>query len=304
MLASAQEPTPDDVQSAAAAFGEAQRAQLRGDYAQAADLFELADRSAPNAVALRSAIRNRRAASQASGAATLAAEALTRYPDDAETHALAEETLAELAPTLAALHVTCAPACSLSLDGRAANDRALERFDLYVAPGEHEVAASWGSGAPLTRALSAVAAQEESFAFEAPPVEAVVAEVIPEGVAAPEPPPEPPPPPPSGLHPAIFGSLAGLAVLGLGITIGSGVDTLDAASAYRSAPTQAGYEDGIGRELRTNVLIGVTSAVAVTALVLLFFTNWEGDGPSERVALLPSFSVSPDGASLALAGRL
>ena len=199
--ASAQEARPDDVQSAAAAFGEAQRAQLRGDYAQAADLFELADRSAPNPAALRSAIRNRRAASQTARAATLAAEAIARYPDDVETHALATETLAELSPSLAAVHVSCTPACSLAIDGRAAHDRALERFEIFVEPGSHELAASWG-GSPVTRTLTAVPAEDEAIAFEEPLAEEEVEEEIEDGVVTSA---VPPPPPASGLHPGIFG---------------------------------------------------------------------------------------------------
>lgn len=308
VLASAQEPRPDDVQSAAAAFGEAQRAQLRGDYAQAADLFELADRSAPNPAALRSAIRNRRAASQAARAATLAVEALTRYPDDAETHALADETLADLAPTLGRVHVACTPACSLAIDGRAAHDRSLERFEVFVEPGSHQLVASWGTSPPVTRELSAVAAEEESIAFEEPLEAEEEEEEIADGVAPPpiephQPPPPAPPPSSSGLHPGIFGALAGLAVVGLGITIWSGVDTLDAASAYRRAPSAAGYQDGIGRELRTNALAGVTSAVAVGAFVLAFFTDWDGDpAAGESVALVPSLFLSPEGGSVALSG--
>jgi hypothetical protein len=48
----------EDVQAASAAFAEAQRAQLRGDFPRAAELFEIADQAAPSPAALRSAIRN------------------------------------------------------------------------------------------------------------------------------------------------------------------------------------------------------------------------------------------------------
>jgi hypothetical protein len=301
----AQDPTPDDVQAAAAAFGEAQRAQLRGDYPQAADMFELADRSAPSPAALRSAIRSRRAAEQSSRAATLAADAILRYPDDAETRALADETLAELAPTLGAVHVTCTPACSLAIDGRAAHERSRERFEVFVDPGTHQLVASWGPGAPVSRELAAVAGQEETIAFEEPLQEAEEEEEIADGVVGVGGEPVPIVPTSTGLHPAIFGTLAGLAAVGLAVTIWSGVDTLDAASAYRRAPTQVGYNDGLNRELRTNVLIGVTAALGVTALVLAFFTDWSGGATAapERIVLLPTFFASPEGATFALTGR-
>src|SRR5260370_26192182 len=80
--ARAQKSPAEDVDGAARAFEEGQRAQLHRDYARAADLFELADRSAPNAAALRSAIRNFEAAGNAAHAATLAAPAIERYPND------------------------------------------------------------------------------------------------------------------------------------------------------------------------------------------------------------------------------
>jgi hypothetical protein len=200
--------------------------------------------------------------------------------------------------------VTCTPACALGIDGRAAHERSLDRFEVFVEPGTHQLVASWGAGR-VERELTAVAGAEESIAFEEPLEEAEEEEEIEDGIT-PQPVPVAPAPPPSssGVHPGIFGALAGLAVVGLGVTIWSGVDTLDAAAAYRAAPTQARYNDGIGRELRTNVLIGVTSAVALTAAVLLFFTDWDGDAPADHAGRwLPSLAISTEGAELALSGR-
>lgn len=303
VTASAHAQESADVHAAAAAFEEGQRAQLRGDFAQAADLFEIADRSAPNPAALRSAIRNHRAASQPARAATLAAEAQARYPDDAETSALAAETIATLGPTLGRVSVRCATPCSLTLDGRAAVEHLIEAYEVFVEPGEHTLVASWHGAGTERRSVEAHAGEASTIELAAPAVaDATPPEHVEEHHDAP---PPPPPPASSGIHPALFGTLAGLAVVGLGITIWSGVDTLNGAADYRMEPTHARYDDGIGRELRTNVLTAFTAALGVAALVTVFFTDWDdiSPGPDESITLRPSFYASPDGGGAMLYGR-
>lgn len=303
-LARAQE---TDVRAAAVAFEEGQRAQLRGDYAQAADLFEIADRSAPNPAALRSALRNHHAAHHGARAATLAADALSRYPDDAETASLAQATLAELAPTLGRLRVHCSETCALTIDGRAASEHTAEHYDVFVDPGEHTLTAAWTGRSPVHRTVHPMPGSDETLAFE-PPAAVAASTTGPthtEGTGAADTHAPAPPPPSSGVHPALFGTLAGLAGLGLVGTIVSGIDVLSAADAYRASPTHAGFDDGVGRELRTNVLIGVTGALAVAALVTVFFTDWDdvSDEPDVPVAVRPSVYASPDGAGAALVGQ-
>jgi hypothetical protein len=116
-----------------------------------------------------------------------------------------------------------------------------------------------------------------------------------------------PPPVPrgSGVHPALFGTFAGLAAVGLAITIWSGIDVVNGAAEYRENPTHARYDDGIARELRTNVLIGVTSALAVAAFISVFFTDWDdiGPGPDESVAWMPSFYATESGGGAMITGR-
>ena len=77
--ARAQQSSPD-LQAAAEAFQQGQRAQVRGDFAQAAEMFDLANHSAPSAAALRSAIRMHQSAGHHAAAATRAAHALATYP--------------------------------------------------------------------------------------------------------------------------------------------------------------------------------------------------------------------------------
>ena len=304
---------PEDVQSAAAAFGEGQRAQVRGDYGQAADMFELADRSAPSAAALRSAIRNRRAAGHLARAATLARDAQRRYPADADTAALAAEVLAEATPRLASIRVTCAPACSLAIDRRAAGPAASTTFELFVDPGARTLVASWSGREPVTRSIDAVAGAEQTLALEAP----AIAE--PEPVTEPEPDARSgpidevivrpaPPPSDSGISPAFFGVSAGVtAVLGA-VAIWSGVDTLDARDRYVADPTRAGYEDGVGRQWRTNGLLIGVGVLAITTVVLAIVTDWDGapssepEGSSGAQAVVPWMTAGGEGAAIGLSG--
>jgi hypothetical protein len=56
----------------------------------------------------------------------------------------------------------------------------------------------------------------------------------------------------------------------------SGLDTTAGVPAYEANPTQAALEAGQQKELRTNVLVGVTALVGVTTAVLAIFTDWGG----------------------------
>ena len=290
--ARAQKSTAEDVDGAARAFEEGQRAQLHRDYARAADLFELADRSAPNAAALRSAIRNFEAAGNAAHAATLAARAIERYPNDSETRRLAERVIARLVPTVGELVVHCTPACSLVLDGGATTEVPSAAHRLYVTAGEHAVIARFSDGRGASQAFTATAGAASELAIEAPPPpvasqspsatslgpaarslespSAVVAEPAPRARDR-------------RVSPA-------LAIVGIGLTAGlagaliwSGVDTLSARDRYAAHPTLAGYNDGLSREHRTDWLIGATAALGVATLaVAIFATRWHRHAGGER----------------------
>lgn len=285
-----------DVQAAAAAFGEAQRAQLRGDYARAAELFDVADRSAPSPEALRSAIRNYRAATRMARAATLSARALERYPDDVETRGLAEEVLAEAAPVLGRVQVQCEPACALTVDGRAAWHEEIRELALFVAPGTHRLAASWSEGGDVSRELELRAGTSEVVSLT--PLERATEPAEPEPQSPALEVTSPPPAEAGGIDPVFFGIGAAVTAVGLGLTIWSGIDTLAARDAYVASPTQSGYEAGVGLEWRTNGLLFGTLAFAATSAVLALFTDF-GGGAAIDVAITPA----PGGAHALLSGR-
>src|SRR5262249_15953576 len=117
----------DDVSGAANAFSRAQKAELSGDFAAAAELYEIADGLARAPEALRSGLRARKSAGQLEAAALHAEELLSRYPNDAKSKELASATLDDAAKSLMRFEVVCRPtACTLLVDGAAAGADAKE----------------------------------------------------------------------------------------------------------------------------------------------------------------------------------
>jgi hypothetical protein len=288
------QPADEDIAAAGRAFDEAQRAQLRRDYARAAELFELADRLAPSAPAMRSAIRNLEAAGNAARAATLASEATDRYPSDLETQRLATGTLARLAPTLASLLVRCTPACGLELDRRLVATAAAPQHHLFVVPGEHALVARFIGGSPAAREHGAGADRRS----ETRRLDAVAGDVIELALRAP---PEDSPPPPAvvaasapapgrlqrwrRLAPAVARRGAARPLRLAGVLLWSGVDTLGARDRYVSHPTEAAYYDGLARERRTNGLIGAVAGLAtITVAIGLVGTRWHRRQTASQVA--------------------
>ena len=304
----AEGPSVEDIQAAANAFAEAQRAQLRGEYAHAAELFELANDSAPSAEALRSVIRNRRASGAYAQAATAALDAMTRYPSDATSVQLANEILTELGGRLGLLQLVCEPACVATVDGRSMGRVAFTRRGLFVDPGDHAVRAEWPDHPATERTVAAVAGQTHELRLERPAAPEPPAAIEqpppdePEPVAAPpgdRPGPQRWPPRRAGLPPTAVWIGTGLTAIATGLAIWSGTDTLSARDVYEGAPTRAGYEDGVGLELRTNLLIATSAALgAATIAIALFATDWAPESPTPVVA------VGRDGATIGIRGEL
>ncbi len=291
----------EDVAAASAAFSEAQRAQLRGDYSRAAEFFELADQSAPSPAALRSAIRNRETAGQDARAATLALRALDRYPDDRETKELAESTLTRLAPKLAKVKVTCNEACRLIVDGGLVATTPVQTREFFVAAGAHTIEGRWSGRPGVSRAVEGTPGSLIEVTFEAPPPPPPRAEAPPTAPASPQtstprapesqrsltfaPLDTPPKASSSGLSPAVFWTGTGLTVVSGALLAWSGLDTLEKRDAYEKNPTQDAYDDGTKLELRTNVLAATTGVLGIsTILIGAFATDWGGEGASAQVS--------------------
>jgi len=298
--ARAETPPSDDIAGAARAFGEGQRAQLRRDYAHAAELFELADRLAPSPPALRSAIRNYEAAGNPAQAMTLATRAAERYPSDVETKKLTDSVLARLASGVAHLVARCTPACTLVVDGRVASAGELQKHHLYLPSGRRAVVASYADGSSTTRVLQMSVGVTEDLALfpttsPPPPETQAVALGVPVRAR-----------PDRRLPPIAAVAGAGITVVLSAVLIWSGTATLAARDRYVSDATEAGFRDGLSQEARTNGLIaGVAVAGAATLALAIFGTNWRGGFFGARRSSSHALRLSPRadfGAGYASAG--
>ncbi len=280
----------DDPRTRAAdAYADAEQAALQGDFARAAQLFELADSLAPTPQALRSAARSRIAAGHNVVALSLAEELLARYPDDARSRALADELHDLLAPRYVRVDVECGETCTLRVDGLVASAKSKTNHALYVFPGEHMVSAHFGDGTmagdvarggagdavalrlvnPTAAALPVAAAETATQAQEAdgnasataaaPAQRQLVARGMAlevDGVARAN----------SATElelPTPYLVIGGITTAALGAAaLWSGRDTMSAYDEYQLSPSLSGFEDGERRERRTNVLLGATAVSA------------------------------------------
>jgi hypothetical protein len=298
-----------DVAAAANAFSRAQRAALKGDYARAAELFDLADSLAPSPVAVRSAVSARQAAGQLALAAGEAEELKRRYPDDKKSAQLADQIISEAKKKLARQQVTCEPVdCQLVVDGAAASTEAKREHVVYLEPGEHSLVAVFGDRRTAPDKVTEKAGEHAKITFHQPP-----------------PPPTKPTPsvlPPSsgqtpprhdqgaghkpasgGLSPWYFGTGAVITAALGGVSIWSGLDTLKAHDKYKQHETEAGYQDGLSRERRSNILFAATGVAAAATVTLALFTDFSGSSPDKDKGVATSVAASPDGAKLFVQGR-
>lgn len=115
-----------------------------------------------------------------------------------------------------------------------------------------------------------------------------------------------------GLSPVWAYVGAGLTVVLGGVTLWSGLDTQSAVQEFdereASLPeseAQMLLDEGHAKETRTNILIGATSVVGVTTLILTaFFVDWGGrDHPEQAFAAGPLIGPRLDGSGLSLGYR-
>ena len=294
----AEEPDPQRLQKAADAFDEGARAFKSGRFEEAADLFETADRLAPNPAALNNAIRARRAAKQGAKAATLAAAALVRFPDEATLRDLAQSVLKANEKLYHRVKVSCQPACSLVIDDKVFGAEPLPTAVIFLEPGAHTVVAGWSEGRTRSASVQAQKSGSETLNFEAPPLPPPP----PPASSSEAPPPPPPPvvvPPSTGLSPWFFLAGAGATLVAGGLATWSGLDTLSnpgpdrvrelCAGKSRSCPA---FQEGLSKEQRTNTLLVVTGVVGVATGVVALFTDWKapplgGQKPAESARVAP-----------------
>lgn len=323
----ASEPTPAQVRVAAEAFDKGREAYKAEEFVEAAEQFERADNNAPSPAAIELAIRSRDKAGELDRAATLASLALKRHPDDQNLLRLAGDLARRGRPALFELTATCDQPCDLTVNGKLVHGAPDTQRLLYIAPGALTVRAGWSDNRSESKQIQAQAGAQAELTFAAP--------AVPAAAGAAKEPTEPVEREPaaaanpqkdegsakksSGWSPTVFYVGAGLtAVLG-GVTVWSGIDTVNNPGADR-VKQECGermqredcdlYQEGLSKQRRTNVLIGVTAGAFVTTAVIgLFLTDWSGKPSEESTAqrLRPRVDVAPyaglDGGGLQAIGR-
>lgn len=269
----------EDREAAAEAFDRGTRAHLARDFTSAAEWFETAYRLAPAPQAMIQAIRARERSGDSVRAATLALRLMAEQSHEPEARAEAERVLNEHAPNLVQVNVGCGAPCEVELD------RTVLSFPaFFVQPDtEHVVRVTFEDGAYEQQWLDPTpAGQRLDMQFD--PVRdfdfADAAEFDPEiGVVETEaraPVPAPEPPPNSEISIAFPLVAGGLTLVSAAVLTWSIVDMYDGVAAYESEPTRPRFDDGRTREIRTGALIGVTSALLVTTVVLAILADWDG----------------------------
>lgn len=320
----AAEPTPAQVRTAAEAFDKGREAYKAEDYVEAAEQFEKADNNAPSPAAIELAIRSRDKAGELDRAATLASLALKRHPEDGNLLKLAGELAKRANSTLFELTTTCDQPCDLTVNGKIVHGAPDTQRMLYVQPGALTVRAGWADNRSDSKQLQAEAGGKGELSFVAPNTAATASMAKEPTEPTPEPPPPTTPvadegPAKKGWSPTVFYVGAGLtAVLG-GITVWSGLDTVNnpgsdkvkAACDNHEPNCQSLYDEGRSKQTRTNILIGATAVAGVASIAIAaFFTDWSG-GKSEaaKAATLarPRVAVAPwatyEGGGLQAVGR-
>jgi hypothetical protein len=319
------EPTPAQVRSAAEAFDRGREAYESEEYAEAAEQFESADSNAPSAAALELAIRARDKAGQLDRAATLAALALARHPDDPNIQKVAPAIIQKAKTELYELDLKCDDPCDVTVAGKITPGRRSTERTVFVAAGSYTVLAGWSGDRSVSKQVQATAGSSVTLEFQAP---AMPVARLPEAHSAVAAAAEEKSADGGTLHksggmtPAVFWAGVGLTAVSGAITVWSGLDTRknpgpdkvrDACQA-QADDCNSLYQQGLDKQRRTNLLIGVTAGVGVvTGVIGVFFTDWGGAKKStsdagqaakaqQGFSIDPWFSIS-SGASVGALGR-
>lgn len=275
----------DNAGAAREAYNRGAAAFTAKRYAEAANELARADALAPNPVALASALKAAELADDAVLAMTLADRAEQR-PGAGEAALTAARRVREaLGARVGKLSVRCAVvrSCAVTVD---ADPFPVEQ-QRWVNAGAHAIEIS--AGATVTRHTVTIEGGKSLDFHEPsagpsptlPPAREPAATPIEKPIA---------PPPARGISPAWFWIGAGLTAASGGVLIWSGVDTLGQHDDYYNRRT-LDPASGQAAQTRTNVLVGVTSALGVaTAALGIFAVRW-----SSREPAATALSVGPGG---------
>jgi hypothetical protein len=299
-------PTPEQVQAAAEAFDRGRDAYKAGRYGEAAEQFERADSNAPSATALELAIKARDKAGDLDRAATLALLAVELYASEVQS----EDTgLGKLAPPLLEraraelyeLDVQCNEPCQLVDGKKLVHGAPVTQRAIFLSAGQHDLVAGFGEGRTQAKSVTATAGASSEISFEAPPVPTEpVAEPATEEPTGVSDEPIDAPPKSGGWSPVVFFVGVGVTAAAGGVTVWSGIDTQNDPGPERVKRECADencelYKTGRSKQLRTNVLIGVTGGLALaTGLIGALAIDWGGADKGQTDARArPSRKIHP-----------
>jgi hypothetical protein len=309
-------PSAEDVRVAGEEFDLGKRAYKQRNWIEAAEHFEKADSRAPSAVALEWAMRSRDKAAQLDRAAMLGALARSRHGDQVDLVKAADKILERARAALHQVTVHCTPACDIVVGTKLVHGAPATEHTIYLTPGGVALHASWPGNRTRSAPVQAIKGGSSELSFEAPeaateagPVPAPVGNDRPAATSEPETSRSKPGPTDrgteshAGLPPVVFFVGAGLTAVAGGVTIWSGIDTKNNPGADTVRDKCAGqgtscpeYQDGLSRQKRTNVLLGVTAGLAVTTGVIgAWFTDWSGP-KKEAAGIEPWLGVGALGA--------
>jgi hypothetical protein len=276
--------TASDAQ-AHAAYERGTAAFRKGDYPTAAREYSAADALAPNPVALQAALDASVLADDPVLGETLLERArrLPRSEALAGSIAGAERRFAHRTGVL--VLACAAPPCLTAIDGVATPPGVAT----VVRVGSHTVTLETG-GTITTRVVAIAPDQTFTVTPDARSTTGPTPMPMPAPMPAPTPTPTPalapapaptPAPSPHGLSPTFFWLSAGATTLAVAATIASGADTAAQHSTFvRRCATNPGSScpglrtDGIAAQTRTNVLVGVSAALAAATVVTAFVVHW------------------------------
>ncbi len=275
-------PGPEDRQAAAREFAEAQRAFGAGDYKLAAEQFEAAYKHKPHHASLWNAARARQRMGDTTRAANLYARYLREAPPAARDRNTAITALQKLTPKLGQLEITSVGLDHVKVDREPIMDRTV-----FVNPGAHVVEAKVaGQDRVVNQPANVDAGQTQSVALVAPS----------EPKIAPTPTPTTPSPTPTkprereedrsggGWSPAVVAVGGGLTAVAGGLAIISGLDVVNQKSSFDKDPSQSNLDTGKSKQLRTNILLGVTAGLGVlTGVAAIWLVDWHSGDRSVQM---------------------
>ncbi|MRG98445.1 hypothetical protein GF068_42010 [Polyangium spumosum] len=291
------EATKEERGAATRAFEEGERAYRAGDFARAAERFEEAHRRAPHPAPLWNAARSWEKAGEIARAANGYARYLREAPEGAPDRDEAGKALAELATKLGRIEVFAPEAEDVKVD-----DLPLEGTILYVHPGTHVIEGRVrGVAVQRTEELEAgsvrsvaLVAESAAEAPEEAPKEAP--KEAPRPIPKQMRPPAKPAPAPRTERPWLLPALAvggAATVVSAGILVWSGVDTLAALDDFHAAPSWDKLYDGRDKQLRTNVLLGVSFGLGAITGALGSYWLAGRSGGEVKVGLAPPVLGGP-----------